>query len=106
MAKASLKFGLDSRVLGLVWTNTKFVLLVCHHVMMIMKDLFPPFSPDNTAEVRAWECFPALRVCPLGFLLLEFTPPKLCCLCNLFIFLPVSSDYDFISQNAILLHVF
>lgn len=58
MAKASVKFVLDSRVSGLAWTNTKFVLLVCNYVMM-MKDLSPLTPPhfDNIAEVCVWECF-------------------------------------------------
>lgn len=58
MAKASVKFVLDSRVSGLAWTNTKFVFLVCNYVMT-MKDLSPLTPPhfDNIAEVRVWECF-------------------------------------------------
>lgn len=58
MAKASVKFVLDSRVSGLAWTNTKLGLLVCNYVMM-KKDLFPPppLHFDSITEVRAWECF-------------------------------------------------
>lgn len=44
MAKASVKFVLDSRVSGLAWLNSRFVLVVFSYIVM-MKDLFFPSSP-------------------------------------------------------------
>lgn len=44
MAKASVKFVLDSRGSGLAWGNITFVLIVFSYIMM-MKDLFFPSSP-------------------------------------------------------------